>query len=77
MSTGDTMKKFRLDAILSIIAIIGLLINLALNLYAYFYIDPISSSPLQESWWTVWLPSYLVWMIFLTIASFLGVNRKD
>jgi hypothetical protein len=71
------MKKIRLDLILSYIGIIGLLINLALNLYAYFYIDPVSSSPLEEGWWTVWLPSYLVWLVFLTIASFLGVKQKD
>lgn len=71
------MKKIRLDSILSFIAIIGLLINLALNLYAYFYIDPVSSSPLEEGWWSVWLPSFLVWMLFLTVASFLGVKRKD
>lgn len=71
------MKKIRLDLILSYIGIIGLLINLALNLYAYFYIDPLSSSPLEEGWWTVWLPSYLVWLVFLTIASFLGVKQKD
>ncbi len=58
------MKKIRLDSILSFIAIIGLLINLALHLYAYFYIDPILSSPLEEGWWTVWLPSYLVWLGF-------------
>jgi len=77
MVGGDTMKKFRLDTILSITAIIGLLINLALNLYAYLHIDPVSSSPLEEGWWSVWLPSYLVWMMFLTIASFIGVNRKD
>ncbi|WP_296591684.1 hypothetical protein [Methylophaga sp.] len=71
------MKKIRLDLILSYIGIIGLLINLALNLYAYFYIDPLSSSPLEEGWWTVWLPSYLVWLVFLTISSFLGVKQKD
>jgi hypothetical protein len=74
---GVFMKKIRLDLILSYIGIIGLLINLALNLYAYFYIDPLSSSPLEEGWWTVWLPSYLVWLVFLTIASFLGVKQKD
>lgn len=71
------MKKIRLDSILSFTAITGLLINLALNLYAYFYIDQVSSSPLEEGWWSIWLPSYLVWLVFLTIASFLGVKRKD
>lgn len=71
------MKKFRLDLILTFIAIVGLLINLALNLYAYFYIDPVSSSPLEEGWWSIWLPSYLVWFIFITIASFMKANRKD
>lgn len=77
MATGDTMKKYRLDAILSFVAIIGLLINIALNLYAYLHIDPVSSSPLEEDWWSIWLPSYLVWMIFLTVASFISVYRKD
>ncbi|HAO25088.1 MULTISPECIES: hypothetical protein [unclassified Methylophaga] len=71
------MKKFRLDVILCVIGIIGLLINLALNLYAYIHVDPVSSTPLEEGWWSVWLPSYLVWMVFLTIASFLGVYQKD
>lgn len=71
------MKKIRRNLILSYIGIIGLLINLGLNLYAYFYIDPVSSSPLEEGWWSVWLPSYLVWMLFLTVASFLGVKQKD
>ncbi|HCN98913.1 MAG TPA: hypothetical protein DIT31_00925, partial [Methylophaga sp.] len=33
---GVFMKKIRLDSILSYIGIIGLMINLALNLYAYF-----------------------------------------
>jgi hypothetical protein len=74
---GVFMKKIRLGSILSFIAITGLLINLALNIYAYFYIDPVSSSPLEEGWWSVWLPSYLVWMLFLTVASFLGVKLKD
>lgn len=71
------MKKFRLDVILCVIGIIGLLINLALSLYAYIHVDPVSSTPLEEGWWSVWLPSYLVWMVFLTIASFLGVYQKD
>ena len=71
------MKKIRRNLILSYIGIIGLLINLGLNLYAYFYIDPVSSSPLEEGWWSVWLTSYLVWMLFLTVASFLGVKQKD
>ena len=74
---GGTMKKSRLDAVLSVTAIVGLSINIALNLYAYLHIDPISSSPLEEGWWSIWLPSYLVWMLFLTVASFLGVKRKD
>jgi hypothetical protein len=77
MATGDTMIKYRLDTVLSFTASIGLSINIALNLYAYLHIDPVSSSPLEEGWWSVWLPSYLVWMSFLTIASFIGVNRKD
>ena len=71
------MKKIRLDSILSYIGIIGLMINLALNLYAYFFIDPVSSSPLEESWWSIWLPSFMVWIVFLMVASFIGANRKD
>lgn len=74
---GGTMKKYRLDAVLSVTAIVRLSINIALNLYAYLHIDPVSSSPLEEGWWSIWLPSYLVWMLFLTVASFLGVKRKD
>jgi hypothetical protein len=74
---GVFMKKIRLDSILSYIGIIGLMINLALNLYAYFFIDPVSSSPLEEGWWSIWLPSFMVWIVFLMVASFIGANRKD
>jgi hypothetical protein len=74
---GVFMKKIRLDSILSYIGIIGLMINLALNLYAYFFIDPVSSSPLEEGWWSIWLHSFMVWIVFLMVASFIGANRKD
>lgn len=71
------MKKYRLNVMLSVTAIIGLLINIALNLYAYLHIDPVTSSPLEEAWWSVWLPSYLVWLALLTVASFMGVQQND
>jgi len=71
------MKKIRLYSILMVTGVIGLFINLVLNFYAYFYADKVTASPFEEAWWSIWLPSYLVWMSFITIASFIGVNRKD
>ena len=50
--------------------LIGLSISLVLNVFN-LYVLGVGG----EAWWSLWFPSYLVWLIFLVIG--IGLSKKN
>jgi hypothetical protein len=55
-----------------VMGLIGLSITLILNLFNQ-YVLGIGG----DAWWSVWLPNYLVWFVFLVIGIGLSNKKKE
>ena len=47
---------------------VGFTIVLLLNLFGGVYLEQAAAVPFQTSWYSTWLPSYIVWFVFLSIG---------
>ena len=50
------------------IGAIGFAIVLLINLFVALFLQQPSAIPFQADWYSIWLPSYMVWFVFLTIG---------
>lgn len=57
------------------IGLIGIGIQLVLNLLGIFVFHKAAAVFFTEEWWSSWFPSLLVWVVFLIIG--LGVRRRS
>lgn len=55
--------------------IIGLSIVSVLNLFAHFYLEQPAAVLFCESWWSSWLPAYIVWVVLLVVSF--GIRNKS
>ncbi len=57
------------------VGLIGLCINLVLNLFGLFVLAQPAARFFSDEWWSVWFPTFVVWVV-LTIVG-LGRLRAD
>jgi len=57
------------------LGLIGLAIAVAVNLLVGLLFGTPAAQFLSGEWWTVWFPTYLVWIVFIIVG--LGQQRKD
>ncbi len=55
-----------------IIGLGGLFITLTINLASVLFLDHHATAFFSEDWWSVWFPSYLVWLVLTVI----GIGRQ-
>ena len=64
------MKEYRR------IGLIGLVTAVIINLVALLVFTKSSAAFFSEQWWSAWFPSYIVWLVFITIG-FASHEGKD
>ena len=59
--------------------LVGLAITIALNLVALLLLKKAEAEYFSEKWWSVWFPSYIVWLTFtiIGVAWFCWRKRGD
>lgn len=62
------MKCSRLAKPFLLMAGIGLVITVALNLYGLLMLDKSSAVFFSAAWWPTWLPAYSVWLSFMLVG---------
>jgi len=48
--------------------ITGLAIVILLNLFGNLHMRQPAAVPFQTSWYSTWLPSYILWFVFLSVG---------
>ena len=67
MKRDNTYKK---------VGLVGLAIQLAMNLVALFVLKKGSAEFFSDQWWSGWFPTYIVWLS-LIIVGFASCRDKD
>ena len=62
MNPNNTYRTFRT------MALIGLGIQILINLLAMIALKREAATFFSQEWWTVWFPGYMVWFVFLIIG---------
>jgi len=57
------------------VGVIGLSTTLAINLFGLFVLRQAAAQFFTGDWWSVWFPSFIVWLVMTTIG--LGRQRFD
>jgi hypothetical protein len=57
------------------IGLIGLAIEVVINLVAQFAFKRSAAEFFSEQWWSSWFPSYIVWLVFIGVG-FAGCCRR-
>lgn len=60
--TSTTMKNY------VTIGLVGLAIQAGLNLLALVAFKKTSAEFFSDEWWSSWLPTYTVWLVFLILG---------
>jgi len=57
------------------VGVIGFSITLAINLFGLFVLRQTAAQFFAGDWWSVWFPSFIVWLVMTIIG--LGRQRFD
>jgi hypothetical protein len=61
-------KSFWLGGSFTFMGLMGLAITIALNLVALLLLKKVEAEYFSDKWWSVWFPSYTVWLTFTVIG---------
>jgi hypothetical protein len=72
-------KSFWLAGSFAVMGLVGLVITVTLNLVALLLLKKAEAEYFSDKWWSVWFPSYTVWLIFtiIGVACFCWRKRDD
>jgi hypothetical protein len=69
-------KSFWLAGSFAFMGLVGLAITIALNLVALLLLKKAEAEYFSDKWWSVWFPSYIVWLTFTIVGVVCFCWRK-